>query len=221
MSKSLKQANIPQIITFLVANVAVLAIMVVGWSTTIAFISNGVRDKLDLIGRAVVIPSVLSMLIGLVGWSLPRPWKETLIFWRMGAKALPSSQAFSKLASQDPRINLASLRSRLGAFPRDPTKQTAIWYGIYRKHHEEASVIDAHGAYLRYREMIALPPILFVFSLLIGIWRRGRISSLIVCISLLTAEYLVVMLAARNAATHLVTNVLAIESSASNKTDEI
>ena len=73
MSKSLKQANIPQIITFLVANVAVLAIMVVGWSTTIAFISNGVRDKLDLIGRAVVIPSVLSMLIGLVGWSLPRP----------------------------------------------------------------------------------------------------------------------------------------------------
>lgn len=217
MSKSLKQANIPQIITFLIVNVAALAVITVPWDTAIAFVSHGVGNKLELIGKAVAIPSVLSVLVGLVGWSLPRPWKETLIFWRLGATAIPSSQAFSNLASQDARINLSSLRRRLGGFPREPSKQTAVWYGIYRKHLGETSVQDAHGAYLRYREMIALPPILLIVSLLIIVWRGGRVSSLIICVSLLMAEYLVVMLAARNAATRLVTNVLAIESSAVNK----
>lgn len=221
MSRSLKQKNVPQIITFLILNVAALSFIALGWAPVNAFVSHGISDKLGLLGKAVAIPSTLSLLVGLVGWSLPRVWKEALVFWRVGATALPSSRAFTKLVSRDSRINVSALRSRLGGFPREPTKLSAVWYSIYRMHRGDSSVEDAHGAYLRYREMTALLPVLGIACLIIFLWHGTRFSGLIISVNLLASEYLIVMLAARNAAIHLVTNVLAIESSAGDKPVEI
>jgi len=149
MSKSLKQKNQPQIITFLVINACVLFAMVLGASAVLRFIGEAGKGDFALLGKLVAAPSILSLLVGIIGWSLPRTWKETLVFWRVGPTCLPSSRAFSELAAMDSRINLDRLRNRLGTFPKDPAKQTVLWYGVYLKHRAEASVEDANGAYLR------------------------------------------------------------------------
>lgn len=213
MSKSLKQKNRPQIITFLVINACALLAVILGPNAVLKFIGEASKGDLALLGKLVAAPAILSLLVGIIGWSLPRTWKEALVFWRVGATRLPSSRAFTELAAKDPRIDMDRLRNRLGKFPKEPSKQTALWYGVYRKHCAEAPVEDANGAYLRYREMTALLPLLVIATLIL-ILRNGIpwMKSILSC-GLFVSEYLIVRQAARNAAKSLVTNVLAVESS--------
>lgn len=214
MSRPLKQRNIPQIVTFLILNAFPLAAIAMGLGRVLFLVSHTATDKFALAAKAATVPSIFSLIIGMAGWAIPGPWKEALVFWRTGAKALPSSEAFTKLAARDPRIDVRKLRSRLGALPREPAKQTALWYSLYRKHSDNSSVEDAHRAYLRYREMTALIPLLLIGCAGLFLWRGESLRSLAICGALLILEYLIVLSAARNAAIHLVTNVLAIEWSA-------
>lgn len=214
MSKSLKQKNQPQIITFLVINACVLFAVILGPSAVLRFIGEAGKGDFALLGKLVAAPAILSLLVGIIGWSLPRAWKETLIFWRVGPTCLPSSRAFTELAAKDRRINMDRLRNRVGKFPKDPSKQTVLWYGVYRKHCTDAPVEDANGAYLRYREMTALMPLLVLATLVFTLWKGMPWMKLIFSYGLFVIEYLVVLQAARNAAESLVTNVLAVESSA-------
>lgn len=213
MSRPLKQRNIPQIATFLILNALSLAAVAMGLDRVLLLVPHTVTEKFALVAKAVTIPSIFSLIIGLAGWAIPGPWKEALVFWRTGATALPSSGAFTKLAARDPRIDVHRLRGHLGALPREPAKQTALWYSLYRKHSDNSSVEDAHRAYLRYREMTALIPLLLIGCAGFFLWHGGSLRSLAICGALLASEYLIVLSAARNAAVHLVTNVLAIESS--------
>jgi hypothetical protein len=213
MSKSLKQKNQPQIITFLVVNTCVLLAVILGPNRVLQFLGETTKGDFALLGKLMAAPAVLSLLVGIIGWSLPRSWKETLVFWRLGVSRLPSSRVFSELAVRDARINLDRLRNRLGEFPKEPAKQTALWYGVYRKHSAEAPVEDANGAYLRYREMTSFL-ILLIFAAVILTWWKGiPWSTSIITYTLFVTEYLIVTQAARNGAKSLVTNVLAVESS--------
>jgi hypothetical protein len=213
MSKSLKEKNKPQIITFLVINVCALFAVILGPSAVLKFIGEAGKGDFSLLGKLVAAPAILSLVVGIIGWSLPRTWKEALVFWRVGATRLPSSRAFSDLAGKDSRIDVDHLRDRLGKFPKEPAKQTVLWYGVYRKHCAEAPVEDANGAYLRYREMTALLPLLILVTLVFTLWRGIPWTKSIISYALFIIEYLIVVQAARNAAESLVTNVLAVESS--------
>jgi hypothetical protein len=103
--------------------------------------------------------------------------------------------------------------SRLhGRFPLEPAKQTAAWYAIYRKHVADPSVEDAHGAYLLYREMVGLVGISILGILVASVCFHFSWQSTLICVGFSVIEYLVVMLAARHSAEHLVANVLAIAS---------
>jgi hypothetical protein len=214
MSKSLKQKNQPQIITFLVINACALFAVILGPSAVLKFIGEVGKGNFALLGKLVAVPAILSLLVGIIGWSLPRIWKEVLVFWRVGASRLPSSRAFTELAAKDPRIDVDRLRGRLGKFPKDPSKQTVLWYGVYRKHCAEAPVEDANGAYLRYRDMTALLTLLILAAVILVLWKGTPYPKSIIRCALFVAEYLIVTQAARNAAKILVTNVLAVESSA-------
>lgn len=213
MSKSLKQKNQPQIITFLVVNTCILLAAIFSPNAVLRFLEEASKGDFALLGKLIALPAVLSLLVGIIGWALPRTWKEALVFWRTGATSLPSSRAFSELAIRDPRINLNRLRNRLGKFPKDPAAQTVLWYGVYRKHCAEAPVEDANGAYLRYRDMTSLLPLLVVTALIVTLWTRGLWTNSILSCALLVVEYVIVAQAAKNAAKNVVTNVLAIESS--------
>lgn len=213
MSKSLKQKNQPPIITFLVISTCISFAVTLGPNQVLEFLGKATKGDLALLGKLVAAPAVLSLLVGILGWASPRDWKEILVFWRVGDSRLPSSRAFSVLAAEDARINLDELRNHLGTFPRQPAKQTALWYGVYRKHRDEAAVEDANGAYLRYRDMSVLPPLLLIASVILGILSGASWTKLILNAGIFLAEYLIITQAARNAAKSLVKNVLAIESS--------
>lgn len=211
MSKSLKQKNQPQIITLLLINAVVLSTVAIGWNIVAAVIQAS-HGNLGILGKILAAPAILSVLVGVVSWSLPKGIKEAVVFWRIGVSCLPSSRAFTVIAASDPRVNLEILKERIGVLPVDPAKQTSVWYAMYRRYTSDISVEDAHGAYLRYREMTALTVVMFGLwipaALWLGVvWNRSAISLLVLVI-----EYAVLALCARNAAISLVKNVLAIAS---------
>jgi hypothetical protein len=217
LSKTLKQRNQPQLVTFTIANVVILSVIALGTQRMLSIAEDIAKGSWATLGKVIVIPAVVALLLGLIGWAVPREWKETLIFWRLGERCLPSSRAFSHIATSDPRIDEASLSDQLGAFPKEPSKQTAAWYGIYRRQVNEPSVEDAHGAYLLYREMAGLVGVSLIAVLIMGVCFHFSWKPIIIGESFLIIEYCVVMLAARHSGGHLVANVLAIASASDRK----
>ncbi len=217
MSKTLKQRNQPQLVTFTIVNVVVLSVIALGTQRMLSLADDIAKGSWSTLGKVIVIPALAALLLGLIGWAVPREWKETVIFLRLGDRCLPSSRAFSRIATSDPRIDAASLTDQFGSFPIEPAKQTAAWYAIYRRHVNEPSVEDAHGAYLLYREMAGLVGISLIADLIMGICFHFSWKSIAFGESFLVIEYCVVMLAARHSGEHLVANVLAIESASDRK----
>jgi hypothetical protein len=212
LSKTLKQRNQPQLVTFTVVNVVVLSVIALGTQRMLSLADDIANGSWSTLGKVIAIPAVAALLLGIIGWAVPREWKETVIFWRLGERCLPSSRAFSQIATSDPRIDAACLTDQFGSFPIEPSKQTAAWYSIYRRHVNEPSVEDAHGAYLLYREMAGLVGVSLIADLIVGICFHFSWKPITFGESFLVIEYFVVTLAARHSGEHLVANVLAIQS---------
>jgi hypothetical protein len=214
MAKSLKQKNQPHIVTFVAANVMGLGAIAFGLPHLLALTQELTKGNWSILGKLIAVPAVITLLTGIIGWAIPRRGKEALVFWKTGEHALPSSRAFTVLGPSDPRIDMQRLALKHGPLPTSALDQTSLWYRMYRGHADEASVEDAHGAYLRFREMTTLALALLLACLASFAWfhvsgRRFVLGSL-----LLSVEYFFLMAAARNAAGHFVSNVLALESSA-------
>ena len=212
MGKTLKRKNQPHLVTFTIVNVLILSAFAIGTQRLLVLADGVTKGNWTAIGKVVAVPAVVTLLLGLIGWAIPREWKETIIFWRLGNKCLPSSRAFSQIADSDPRINFGRLSGLYGPFPLEPAKQTSTWYAIYRRHLSEPSVEDAHGAYLLYREMVCLVGVSIMGTLIASVYFRLFWKSTLICVGFLVIEYIAVMLAARFSAEHLVANVLAIAS---------
>lgn len=217
MKKSLKQKNRPQLIIFLVTNVLAVGAALFGLNAVSTLFAEVLGGNLPSIGKIIILPAVVTVVLGIISWILPTAAKEAIVFWRVGPKRLPSSKAFTVIAPADPRIDMARLTARLGTPPHEPTKQNALWYVTYRKHDKELSVTDANGAYLLYREMTVL--VLFIafsaFGLAIAV--PNARENLEVVGAILMLEYVVLMLATRNAGTRLVSNLLAVEAATADK----
>jgi len=214
MPKSLKGKNQTQLITFVLANAIGLGVLLQGLRQVLMLLDSVTKGNIAVVFRLVAIPAGLAVLIGILGWAVPRRWKETVIFWRIDTNCLPSSRAFSVIALNDPRIDRKRLAKKHGLLPNEPREQTVLWYNLYRKNAENGAVEDAHCAYLRYREMTALAvSIMAIFLIAAGMLHPSS-RTILVGTSIIAAEYLVLLVAARNAATHFVSNVLAIESAA-------
>lgn len=214
MTKTLKQQNRIPVLLFALANACVIAVMLAGWDSFTAFMKEASSGNWSLLGRSLGVPAVVGLIAGIVSWVVPRKLKETLVFWRVGIRCMPSSRAFSEIAHADPRIDIDRLRARMGEFPVSPSEQSSRWYSLYRKHQKEAAVEDANLAYLLYRDMASLIPIIGLASFIAGLWVAlpGR-PNWVGVVVLLALEFLVISVAARNAGTRLVANVLAIEAS--------
>jgi hypothetical protein len=214
VAKSLKQRNQPQLITFVIANAIALGVLLQGLKEELSLLEGMTKGNFAILGKLIAIPAALTLVIGILGWAVPKRWKETVIFWRGDKHCLPSSRAFSAIAKNDPRIDVKRLTEKNDPLPIEPSQQTALWYRLYRKNAENPAVEDAHCAYLRYREMTALAiGMMPSFLIAAGLLRpSGR--SLLGGVLLIVAEYLLLMLAARHAAEHFVSNVLAVESAA-------
>jgi hypothetical protein len=214
LAKSLKQKNQPQLVTFVLVNVIGLAVIALGLSHLLAVVEGLSKGNWAILGKLIAIPAVLALLTGILGWAMPNTGEEALVFWKVGKHSLPSSRAFSVVGPDDPRVDMQRLVLKHGLLPTSPVEQTALWYRIYRNYAADISVEDAHGAYLRFREMTTLALALFVSCIAFFLCMRVPGKSLGLASAVLIIEYLFLMVAARNAATHFVSNVLALESSA-------
>lgn len=219
MGRTLKQKNQPYIITFIAVNALALGLLIVGRQRVSDLVTSFTRGDWSFIGKLVAVPAVVTLLTSLIGWAFSKRVKETLVFWRL-RDCLPSSQAFSQVAKNDPRIGLEHIARRYGQLPVEPAAQTALWYRIYKAHESQASVEDAHGAYLRFREMTAFSVVILLIGIVGVIWLTRHDLKTWSFLLIIVLEYLVTMSAARNAALHFVTNVLALESAGCAEREE-
>jgi hypothetical protein len=218
VSKTLKQQNRIPVLLFALASTCVIAVMLAGWDNFTAFVKDASSGNWSLLGRSLGVPAIVGLIAGIASWVVPRKLKETLVFWRVGVWCMPSSRAFSEIAPADPRIDIDRLRARTGDFPVSPSEQSARWYSLYRKHQKEAAVEDANLAYLLYRDMASLVPIIALAAIIVGLWvalpaRPNWIGVIVI----LVFDFLLTSVAARNAGIRLVANVLAIEASEPSK----
>jgi hypothetical protein len=218
VSKTLKQQNRIPVLLFALASTCVIAVMLAGWDNFTAFVKEASSGNWSLLGRSLGVPAIVGLIAGIASWVVPRKLKETLVFWRVGVRCMPSSRAFSEIAPADPRIDIDRLRGRIGDLPVSPSEQSSRWYSIYRKHQKEPAVEDANVAYLLYRDMASLVPIVGLAAIIVGLWvalpARPNWIGVIVILAL---EFLLTSVAARNAGIRLVANVLAIEASEPSK----
>jgi hypothetical protein len=215
VSKTLKQQNHVSLLLFALANACGITVLLAGWDNFAAFVSEISKGNLSLIGRTVGVTAIAGLIAGIASWVVPRKLKETLVFWRVGPRCMPSSRAFSEIAHADPRIDVVRLQARVGGFPVSPAEQSSRWYSIYRKHEKEPAVEDANRAYLLYRDMTSFVPIVGLAVIIVTrfVALPAQQRNWIGVAAILLLEFLFIAVAARNAGTRLVANVLALEAS--------
>jgi len=212
MGKTLKEKNQPQLIAFVLVNAIVQGVLLEGLKHMALLLDDLTKGNIATLGKLIAVPSALALVIGIISWAFPRRWKEVLVFWRIRKNCLPSNRAFSVFALNDPRVDRRRLAEKYGPLPSDPAEQTRLWYMLYQKNVDHPAVEDAHCAYLRYREMTALVASIVTTFLVASVWIHPSLRALTFGFGLVSAQYLLLLLAARNAADHFVSNVLAIES---------
>lgn len=209
MTKSLKEQNNLTLWTI----VAVNALFFYGVINGNAIRLDGLKavfsqaQTLLPIGAAGIIVAVLNALPS-------ADLKATLVFWRW-KHALPGHRAFSVHAAADSRINPSRINTMFkGSSPVDPKEQNAAWYKLYRTVRDDVAVSSSHKLYLLLRDYASISVIfLAVFTPWALIEMENRAAALGYG-AILLAQYLVVRLAAANAGTRMVTNVLALKTAA-------
>lgn len=98
-----------------------------------------------------LLPVIVLLLTGLPS----HEFKAGLVYWHW-TNPYPGSQAFTKLAPADARIDMATLAKSVGALPTEPAEQNSKWYKLYRMVIDDRTVVEAHKLYLMYRDMAAL-----------------------------------------------------------------
>ena len=153
------------------------------------------------------MPVVVLLLTGL----LSHEAKARLVYWKI-KNPLPGSQAFTKCALVDARIDMKALKKNVGALPTDPSEQNAMWFRLYRLVRDDPAVSHTHRLYLMYRDMAAMSlivtPLIPLAAWYAGVASGGRW----IVGALLAIQYVVCAISARNSGTRFICNVLAIHS---------
>lgn len=200
-SDTLKAANIKWLVMLAVLDAAVVFLFIVP-----ELVDAG---RLAVLRASVspLLPVVVLLLTGL----LSHDAKARLVYWRF-ANPLPGSQAFTKHAKADARIDMKALEKNVGALPTEPGEQNAKWYKLYRMVGDDPAVAHAHKLYLMYRDMAAMS-LLLLPLVPAALWYAGAPPvSRWIAGGLFAVQYLVCAISARHSGTRFVCNVLAIHS---------
>lgn len=157
------------------------------------------------------IPAGLGIaLTGVLNAQLSAEAKARIVFlrWR---DPLPGSEAFTKHALSDPRVDLAALKASVGNLPVTPKEQNTLWYRMYKSVATEPAVMQVHGAFLFTRDYACLA----LFALLIlGVAGFVQIPSrrtALGFVAMLAIQFLLARRAARTHGVRFVTTVLALK----------
>ena len=155
--------------------------------------------------------------IGLIVLSITKLWllgmlppltRDKIIHWRF-RHPLPGSRAFSKIAPNDPRIDLDKLTTDYGTLPDDPIKQNRLFYRIYKSVDGASGVDDAQRSYLAARDCSSMAFILlFVLTPMVFYVSTG-VETAITFAGIMALSFLLLSFAAQTYSLRFVQNVLA------------
>lgn len=202
---SLKLQNSPLVMLFVVWCTAILLVCFESpsdfWGNlTRRFTALQAKDGL-LIG---LTPFVTLIAVGL----LSSYWKAVILFWRI-RHPLPGHRAFSHLAAQDPRVDVAVLKKVVVPWPVTPAEENQTWYRLYRQIHDQPMVSDAQRAFLLSRDLAACALCFLVLgSPIILVFGTSKVWAGLYC-GVMAAHFLILSVVGRNYGTRFVQNVLA------------
>lgn len=203
MIKSLKDLNKNRITLFLSANFVFFSVAVQ---------TNALFDETWLVSVQrlyELIPAGLSALIaGFLNNQISANQKAKIVYFK-DRHPLPGCRAFSKYAVEDPRINLAELKKKIGYLPTDPEEQNTLWYSLYRKVENEISIVSSHKDFLLARDCAAITLILIILFGISGLLLFKSTLIYLSIMGLFLLEFFVVQRAARISGIGFVNNVLA------------
>lgn len=202
--KSLKQANFVWLCTLVTFDIVVLALVIFPDIVRDATVSNIALARSISTALLPVVPLLLTNIVS-------QTMKARLVYLRW-SNPLPGSRAFTKFVKEDDRIDEAKLLKNVGTFPTLPKEQNSKWYGLYLKVKNEVSVLDAHKAFLMYRDMASLSVILLALTaFVLWYWDFSRDDLYKAC-GVFAVQYVLTMLSARLAGQRMVCTVLSIHS---------
>jgi hypothetical protein len=196
---SLKSRNLKYIAAVLTADVAAMPLI---WS--------GLMSGVDVLTRVALAGTGTLVLALLLTWLVPPGVKATLVYWRL-KEVLPGHRAFSAYIQRDDRIDVARLTASLGVIPAAPAEQNKVWYRLLKAHEGAPEISEAHQRFLFFRDVASFSALLGVAVPTLGflLWDVSAIG----VGAFFAMQYLLFVLAARNAGIRLVQNVLALASS--------
>lgn len=206
----LKGKNAVQLCIFVGANLAVFFAFLVSSGFSAATIDQFWHRVTARDGLLVAIMPILAVVLSGV---FSDTWKARLVFWRW-RDPLPGCRVFSELLATDHRIDKAALDKKLGGYPREPDKQNALWFSLYKRYGGVNKVLEAHRSYLLTRDMASISS-LFVILFPLGVfgenfqWKTAAIYA-----AMLFLQYVLIAISARNYGNRFVLNVLVEESQA-------
>ncbi len=206
MTGALKAQNKLPLAAVVVAN----AIFFYGVVLSDSLVLSNWRPLLDNWTKLASAGLVLA-ITGVLNAQLASEAKARVVFLRW-ENPLPGSEAFTKYASQDPRIDQSELARRFGPLPTDPIAQNALWYKLYRSVADEPSVTQAHREYLFSRDYACFALMILIVLGPIGLFQIPSGLTAIAYVGLLCLQFLVAGRAARLHGRRLVTTVLALKT---------
>jgi hypothetical protein len=202
--RSLKSQNMKWLVMMAIADIAIV----------VGFLVPGLVEGITLTTAAIVRGSastVIPVLVLLLVNVMPHDVKSMLVYWKPRG-ILPGTEAFTKHAPADPRIDMASLKRHVGTLPVEPGEQNAKWYKLYKLVPNEPEVAEAHRLFLLYRDMAALSlPLVVLVPLLLASLVESKLL-LLAAASLFLVQYLITAVSAKWSGIRFVTNVLALHS---------
>ncbi|WP_426480180.1 hypothetical protein [Chryseobacterium sp. R2ACT005] len=198
---NLKTKNTTLLWVFLAANIIILFII---------FFPHYLKQFDIILLIRTIGASIAPILLFLLNGLLTSHQKAILVFWKLN-DPLPGSIAFSKLCIKDSRIDIKSLKSKYGQFPRKNSEQNKLWYKLYKKNSANLIVTESHRAFLLARDLTSLSFLFIVFTgMLVLIFMHD--DSKFYYVGFLFIQYLANVINAQNRGKRFVSNVLAVES---------
>jgi hypothetical protein len=205
MAGSLKEENSLRLYGVMAGNLIAFYTLVKGSSILAGDWGAAVQD----LGQA--LPAGLGLLLtGIVNAQLSADAKGRVVFlrWR---NPLPGSEAFTRHAHSDHRVDLNALQRQHGPLPTDPRQQNALWYKLYKSVESEPAVIQAHRAFLFARDYTCIALMMLIVLGGIGLWQISSTKGALFYIGGLALQFVLAGQAARNHGRRFVSTVLALK----------
>jgi hypothetical protein len=148
---------------------------------------------------------------GVLNAQLSADAKARIVFWRW-RDPLPGSEAFTKYAESDSRVDLAALQAAFGPLPATPREQNALWCKMYKSVGSEPAVRQVHRALLFTRDYACLALLALPILGIAGFVQIPSTATAFGFAALLAIQFLLARRAAKVHGARFVTTVLALKS---------